>query len=338
MIVDLRSDTVTKPTKEMLETMFSAQVGDDVFVEDPTINKLEEKSAQLFGFEAGLFCPSGTMTNQIAIKVHSNPPGEVICDFRYHIYQYEGGGIGFNSGLSARLIYSKDGLLTANQIEECINPDDVHKAETQLVSLEDTCNRGGGNYYDIEEVKKIKDLCNQYNLPLHLDGARIFNALVETGVQPNELSNYYNSVSVCLSKGLGCPVGSVLLGNKDFIKKARRIRKIFGGGMRQGGFMAAAGIYALDNNISRLKDDHKKAKEIANTLKNLPFVKHIETPPTNIVIYQLEGNIAKQQVEKLKEKGILAYPITPDSVRMVTHLDITDEMVEYTCKQLANSL
>ena len=242
---ELRSDTFTKPTPNMLTAMMNAAVGDDVFGEDPSINALEQMAANMFGMEAALFCPSGTMTNQIAINVHTQPGDEVICEEGSHIYFYEGGGIGKNSGCQARLIKGNRGQITAAQIAEVINPDDVHRARTRLVSLENTCNRGGGSCYNLNEIAEIQNLCNAHGLSLHLDGARLMNAIVAQNEDPLTYGKLFHSISLCLSKGLGAPVGSVLLGSKEFIKEARRVRKVMGGGMRQAGVIAAAGLVAL---------------------------------------------------------------------------------------------
>lgn len=315
----------------MLEFMFQAKVGDDVFGEDPSINELESLAAEMFGMEASVFCPSGTMTNQIAIKCHTQPGDEVICDVSSHIYQYEGGGIAFNSGASVKLIQGDRGRITAQQVLEGINPDDVHKPHSSLVSLENTSNRGGGSCYELEEIRKIRQVCDENNLKLHLDGARLFNALVEKKQTPKEYGQIFDSISVCLSKGLGSPVGSLLLGKKDFIKKARRVRKVFGGGMRQAGYLAAAGIYALKNNVERLQQDHGHAKQIAEALKKKDFVGEIFPVETNIVIFSIKQPwTAPGFVEKLKEHTILGHPISPTQVRLVTHLDVTPEMVEKT--------
>src|SRR5687767_3330880 len=257
MIIDFRSDTVTKPTPGMKEAMMNAQVGDDVFGEDFSINQLESIAAGMFGMEAGLFCPSGTMTNQIAIKCHTQPGDEVICDESSHVYQYEGGGIAFNSGASVKLLPGDRGRISSEQVLHSINPDDNHKANTSLVCLENTSNRGGGSCYDLKEVQQIHNICKENNLKLHLDGARIFNALAATRESPKQYGELFDSISICLSKSLGCPVGSVLLGKKELIKKGRRVRKVMGGGMRQGGFLAAAGIYALENHLERLAEDHE---------------------------------------------------------------------------------
>jgi threonine aldolase len=311
--------------------MFQAKVGDDVFGEDPSINELENFAAEMFGMETSVFCPSGTMTNQIAIKCHTQPGDEIVCDVSSHIYQYEGGGIAFNSGASVKLLYGDKGRITAQQVLENINADDVHKAHTSLVSLENTSNRGGGSCYEIEELKKIQIVCTENNLKLHLDGARLFNALVEKKQTPKEYGNIFDSISICLSKSLGCPVGSILLGKKDFIKKARRVRKVFGGGMRQAGYLAAAGIYALRNHVDRLKQDHDHARQIADALRKKDFVTEILPVETNIVIFGVHQNwTAPSLVEKLKELNILGHPLSPTQVRLVTHLDVTPSMVEKT--------
>ncbi|MBL7744524.1 MAG: aminotransferase class I/II-fold pyridoxal phosphate-dependent enzyme [Chitinophagaceae bacterium] len=330
-MIDFRSDTVTKPTPPMLEAMIKAKVGDDVFGEDPSINELETLAANMFGMESALFCPSGTMTNQIAIKCHTQPGDEVICDESAHVYQYEGGGIAFNSGASVKLLHGDRGRITAEQVKEAINPDDPHRAHTSLVCLENTSNRGGGSCYDFSEIKKIKSVCAENKLPLHLDGARLWNAMVAKNEIPKQYGETFDSISICLSKSLGCPVGSLLLGKKDLIKKARRVRKVFGGGMRQAGFLAAAGIYALQNNIERLNEDHAHAKQIAETIALKDFVKFILPVETNIIIFELKNSIsAPALVAKLKEHGILGYAIAPDRVRLVVHLDITLEMTTKT--------
>ena len=331
MVIDFRSDTVTKPTPAMLEAMMTAKVGDDVFGEDDSINELEALSAKMFGMEAAVFCPSGTMTNQVAIKCHTQPGDEVICDESAHIYQYEGGGIASNSGVSVKLLYGDRGRITAEQVKTSINPDDVHRAHTSLVCLENTSNRGGGSCYNFDEIKKIRSVCDEDNLRFHLDGARLVNALVAQKETPEQYGKIFDSISICLSKSLGCPVGSLLLGNADFIKKARRVRKAFGGGMRQAGFLAAAGIYALQNNIERLKEDHEHANQIAAVIAKKNFVKLVLPVETNIIIFELIDEMsAPELVAKLKVKNILAYAISPDRVRLVLHLDINKEMVAKT--------
>lgn len=335
MIIDYRSDTVTKPTSAMMEAIISARVGDDVFGEDPSINELEKLVTDMFGMEAAIFCPSGTMTNQIAIKCHTQLGDEVICDESAHVYQYEGGGIAFNSGSSVKLLIGDKGRITADQVKNSINPDDNHKAHTSLVCLENTSNRGGGSCYDFSEIKKIQKVCTEHNLKLHLDGARLFNALVEKNETPKQYGEVFDSISICLSKSLGCPVGSLLIGKKDFIKKARRVRKVFGGGMRQAGFLAAAGIYALQNHVSRLKEDHQHAKQIGDVLQKKNFVKTVLPVETNIIIFETNESIsAAALVEKLKQQNILGYAIAPNRVRLVVHLDIKEQMVEKTIETI----
>ena len=330
-MIDFRSDTVTLPTPGMLAYMQAAPVCDDVFGEDPSINALEAKTAGLFGMEAGLFCPSGTMTNQLAIKTHTQAGDEVICEELSHIYQYEGGGIASNSGSSVKLLRGNRGRITAAQVLAAINPDDVHKPISTLVSLENTCNRGGGACYDFSEIEAIQKVAKSNGLGLHLDGARIFNAIVHKKEDPKQYGKVFDSISICLSKGLGAPVGSVLLGTTPFIKKARRWRKVFGGGMRQAGSLAAAGIYALENHVQRLKEDHAKALEIKTALLKKDFVKEIFEVETNIVIAHIEGKYnATQLAAALKEKNILVIAMTPALIRFVVHLDITTEMLAST--------
>ena len=329
MTIDLRSDTVTKPTKGMLDAMFNAKVGDDVFNEDPTVNELENKTAKLFNKEAGLFCPSGTMANQIAIKVNTQPGDELLCDVSAHIYNYEGGGISSNSNVQAKLLEGIRGKINAKQVEENINPDYDWLTRTSLVSVENTSNRGGGTTYSLKEMKEIANVCKQYNLKYHLDGARIFNALTETKDKTTDIGVLFDSISVCLSKGLGAPSGSVLLGSKEFIKKARRVRKVFGGGMRQAGFYAAAGIYALDNNIERLKEDHHRVKQIVEILQTTSYVKDVLPVETNIVIFNLNDNLKPGEfIEKLAKQNIKVSGFGKQAIRIVTHLDFDDVMLE----------
>jgi len=329
MIIDLRSDTFTKPSPEMLEAMFSAKVGDDVFGEDPTMNELENMTAEMFGMEAAVFCPSGTMTNQIAIKVHTQPGDEVICEKLSHVYIYEGGGIAFNSGCQVKTIEGNHGQITAAQVQLAINPTDIHKAATSLVSLENTTNRGGGNCYEIADIQLIKEVCLQNNLKLHLDGARLFNALVAKQQTPLQYGELFDSISICLSKGLGTPVGSLLLGNSTYIKKARRVRKVFGGGMRQAGYLAAAGIYALENNVERLAQDHLHAKQIAAVLLKKDFIGKMMPVETNILIFEvLAPYTPKTFADELAKSSILSMVISSNQLRMVTHLDVTKTMIE----------
>jgi threonine aldolase len=335
-MIDYRSDTVTLPTEGMRAAMQAAKLGDDVFREDPSINELEEKASKLFGKEAAIFCPSGTMTNQIAIKCHTQPGDEVICDESSHIYQYEGGGIAFNSGASVKLLYGDRGRVTAEQVKQAIQPDDVHRARTSLVSLENTSNRGGGSCYEFKEILAIKAVCKEHGLAFHLDGARLWNAMVEKKETPLQYGQAFDTISICLSKSLGCPVGSLLVGSNEFIKKARRIRKVFGGGMRQAGVLAAAGVYALDNHIDRLATDHLHAKELAKAIEKKSFVKQLLPVETNIVIFELNDSMtAPALVAKLKEYNILGYAIAPNRVRLVTHLDISSSMVSETIDTFA---
>jgi threonine aldolase len=333
-MIELRSDTFTKPSQAMLEAMMSAEVGDDVFEGDPTVNALEEKLAMMLGMEAGLFCPSGTMTNQIAIRVHTQPQDDVICDQYSHIYLYEGGGIMANSGASVSLLVGDRGRINAEQIEAAIKPDDVHAPLSKLVSVENTMNKGGGSYYDFNEFIRIKEVVDKHQLKFHLDGARLFNALVETNDNILAYGSVFDTISICLSKGLGAPVGSVLLGSREDIKRARRVRKVFGGGMRQAGYLAAAGIYGLDNNIERLKEDHEKARIIGKELESISFVSGVMPIDTNILIFSVDD--VEGILEKLKNKGILGVAFGANQIRLVTHLDFTDEMLEETVSVLRN--
>lgn len=330
-MINLISDTVTKPTPGMLEAMMRAKVGDDVFGEDPTINALEAKAAKLFGKAAALFCPSGTMTNQIAIKVHTQPLDEVICDEYSHVYQYETGGYAFHSGVSMNLIKGTNGKIRADQIAAAIKPVFDWLPISKLVVLENTCNKGGGSYYTLDEIAPIRNLCQEKGLRLHLDGARLFNALVETKEPTQAVGALFDSISICLSKGLGAPVGSLLIGDQEFIRQARRFRKVMGGGMRQAGFLAAAGIYALDHQVERLREDNRRAKAIGMVLANLAYVSEVRPVQSNIVIFEVKAPwTAAAFVAKLAEKGINASPFGPQAVRLVTHLDVTEEMVDQT--------
>lgn len=331
-MIDYRSDTFTKPTPGMMQAMLSAEVGDDVFGEDPSVNELEALSAEMFGMEGALFCPTGTMTNQIAIKCHTQPGDEVICDRLSHVYIYEGGGIAFNSGAQVHALEGDRGRITAEQVLHAVNPDDVHKTRSSLVSLENTANRGGGSCYQFAEIQKIKEVCLLNNLKFHLDGARLFNALISCNQSPKQYGEIFDSISICLSKGLGTPVGSVLLGRKDFIKQARRIRKVFGGGMRQAGFMAAAGTYALRHHIERLEIDHVHAKLVAEALLKKEFTGRMLPVETNIIIFEVrhDSYTAQTLTDSFKKYGILVHPISPTQVRMVFHLDITEQMINET--------
>ena len=328
-MINLISDTITQPTPAMLEAMMNAEVGDDVFQSDPSVNALEAMAAAMFGMEAALFCPSGTMTNQIALKTHTQPLDEVICDEKSHIFQSEVGGYAFHSGIAVNLLRGENGILNVEMIEKAIKPLYDWLPRTSLVVLENTCNHGGGSFYNIEQIKPITALCKNRNLKLHLDGARLFNALVETGETPQQWGEAFDSISICLSKGLGAPVGSLLIGEKDFIKRARRIRKAFGGGMRQAGFLAAAGIYALENNVKRLKQDNDNARKIGEILRGLPYVENLRPVMTNIVIFDVKSPLTGAIfLEKLEKHGVKAVLFGPNTVRFVTHLHITDAMVE----------
>ncbi|HRZ42042.1 MAG TPA: GntG family PLP-dependent aldolase [Bacteroidales bacterium] len=330
MQIDLRSDTVTKPTPEMLAAMLAAEVGDDVFGDDPTVIALEKKAAALFGMEEALFCVSGTMSNQLAVRVHCAPGNEVICDSLSHVYLYEGGGIALNAFSSVRTLQGDRGRLSVDQIGEAINnPRDVHQPLTRLVSLENTVNKGGGSLYDFGEILKIREVCDQHGLALHLDGARLFNALAETAQTAADYGHVFDSISVCLSKGLGCPVGSLLLGDADLIQKARRFRKVMGGGWRQAGYLAAAGIYALDHHVERLSDDHRRAKAIGRALEGRSFVKSVYPIETNIVIFEMaDEKPAAGFVKMMGERGIHCVTFGKYLVRFVTHLGFDDQQLE----------
>jgi threonine aldolase len=335
MVIDFRSDTVTKPSPGMMDAMMKASVGDDVFGEDPTVNFLEKKMAGLFGMEAALYCASGTMSNEVAIASHTRPGDEVICEQEAHVFIYEGGGIAFNAGCQVRPVVGDRGRIRADQVSKSINPNDEHKARTSLVCLENTSNRGGGSCYDLEEIKKIRRVCEEQQLILHLDGARLFNALVAKNEKPDDYGNLFHSISVCFSKGLGCPAGSMLMGTEKFIQKARRVRKVFGGGMRQAGFLAATAVYALDHNIDRLTTDHLHAKKIETALQKHPLIKMVMPVETNLVIFELnDGEDPRRFISQMKEKDILLLSIADSRLRIVTHLDISDEMVDHFLKTL----
>jgi len=336
MEINLLSDTITRPTEPMLTTMFNAEVGDDVFNADPTVNQLQKKVANLFGKEDALFFPSGTMANQVAIKLHTRPGEQLICDKWAHVYNYEGGGASFNSGVSCKLLDGTRGMFTAQQVAENIsNKSDIHQAMTSLVTVENTTNKGGGACWDIEEIKNIKKVCDIHQLAFHLDGARIFNALVEKKEKPKQYGELFDTISICLSKGLGCPTGSLLLGSKKHIQKALRIRKLLGGGMRQIGYLAAAGIYALDNHVERLIEDHLKAKKIAKFLSGLEFIKKVEPIETNIIIFYTADHIDDTDfVNKLKEQNILITGMGQGKLRIVTHLDFTQSMLDKLFQEL----
>ncbi|MEH6408552.1 MAG: GntG family PLP-dependent aldolase [Leeuwenhoekiella sp.] len=336
MKIDLRSDTLTKPTEGMLHAMMSAEVGDDVYKEDPTVNLLEERLANMFGMDAALYFPTGSMTNQAAIKIHTQPGEQLIADKYAHVYNYEGGGVSFNSGVSCKLLDGHRGMITADQVEEAINPPDFyHSALTSLVCLENTTNKGGGACYDFREILKIRKVCDDHGLGLHLDGARLWNALVATDESPRDYGAAFDTISVCLSKGLGAPMGSVLIGKKHFMDKAIRVRKVLGGGMRQVGFAAAAGLYALDHHWKRMEEDHKRAKELAVALENNPHVGHVDPVETNILIFNLKkGVIEADFLQILIDSNIHISSMGQGKLRMVTHFDYTAEMHSHVLEVL----
>ena len=329
MIIDLRSDTVTKPTKGMLQAMMQAEVGDDVFDEDPTVKLLEKRLADMFGKPNALFFPSGSMANQTALKLHTQPGDQVICDNTAHIYNYEAGGASFNSGISCKLLDGQRGMFTAEKVEAAINPDAFYYAKTTLVEVENTANRGGGSCWDFEELKKIRQICDDHQLGFHLDGARIWNALVKKNETPKQYGDLFDTISVCLSKGLGCPIGSVLIGDAEIMQNAVRIRKVFGGNMRQVGYLAAAGLYALDHHVERLAEDHDRASEIGNVLQGLTYIKSVEPVETNIIIFDLKSHVSESDfVTKLAENNIKIIGMGSGKLRMVTHSDYTNAMHE----------
>ena len=336
MIVDLISDTVTRPSQGMMDAMMNAKVGDDVFKSDPTVNSLQEKAARMFGMEDALFFPSGTMANQAAIKVHTQPGDKIFCDKWSHVYNYEGGGAAFNSGVTCKLIDGNRGMFTANQLKSAVaGRADIHVPYSRLVCIENTTNKGGGACWDFQELLAIKKVCHANNLSYHLDGARLFNALVARNETPMQYGEIFDTISICLSKGLGAPVGSILLGSKQHIAKALRVRKLFGGGMRQAGFLASAGIYALENHIDRLKEDHQKAKQIEAVLQSLSYVKKVEPVETNIVIFYVNDHLeANDFIDAMATKNILLTPMGEGKIRIVTHLDITREMIDRLLEEL----
>ena len=338
MIIDLISDTVTKPTPKMLESMMNARVGDDVFKMDSTTNELQKKAAAMFGMEDALFFPSGTMANQTAIKLHTQPGDKLFCDKYAHVYNYEGGGAAFNSGVTCKLINGDRGMFTAKQLQEAIiGRSDIHVPYSSLVCIENTTNKGGGACWDFSELEKLQKLSKQNNLAFHLDGARLFNALVAKNESPEQYGALFDTISICLSKGLGAPIGSILLGSKVHIAKALRIRKLLGGAMRQVGFLAAAGIYALDNHVERLAEDHKKAKEIGQVLEEVSYVTKVETIETNIVIFYVDKKIGDTNfIQKMAAKNILLTPMGEGKIRIVTHLNYTNKMHQILLKELKN--
>ncbi|WP_298247014.1 GntG family PLP-dependent aldolase [uncultured Christiangramia sp.] len=334
--IDLRSDTVTRPTKGMMQAMMTAEVGDDVYKEDPTINALEKKLADMFGMDEALFFPTGSMANQAAIKLHTQPGEQLICDKWAHVFNYEGGGVSFNSGVSCKLVDGDRGMITASQVEENINaPDFYHSPLTTLVCLENTTNKGGGACYELETIQEIRKVCDRHELGLHLDGARLFNAFAEKDYTPKDFGKVFDTISVCLSKGLGTPMGSVLIGKKSMMKNAIRVRKVLGGGMRQVGFMAAAGIYALDNHLEQLKKDNDRAAELSELLAQQPYVKNLEPTETNIIIFYLKDDVKELEfMQKLDEKNIRISNMGQGKLRIVTHHDYTEEMHQFFMETL----
>jgi len=334
--INLVSDTVTKPTEEMLSYMMQAEVGDDVFREDPTVLELEDKVAKLFGKEAALFTPSGTMANQIAIKIHTQPGNQVVCDRTAHIYNFENGGIAVNSGCSVKPMDGDRGRFTAEDLSKALQVNSAYyMQETGLVSLENTTNLGGGATWDLSEVKNISEVCQENNLPFHLDGARLFNALVANNETPKQYGELFDTISICISKGLGAPVGSVLMGTQEHINKALRVRKMMGGGMRQVGYLAAACIYALDNNVERLADDHARAKVLGDSLLKQSYVSSVLPVETNIVIFELNDEITQDDfMKKLNDNNIYIVSMGGGKLRMTTHLDFNDEDLEVVLSTL----
>ncbi len=329
MKIDLRSDTVTQPSKEMRSAMFSAELGDDVYGEDPAVNQFEREIADYFGKEAAIFCPSGTMANQISLRLLTRPQDEIICDEKSHIYRYEGGGIFYNSLCSVKLLNSEFGILNATQIENEINPSDIHFPVSKVIALENTCNKGGGSFYTLDTISEIRLVANHNNLSMHLDGARLFNALVASNIDPKSLASHFETISVCFSKGMACPVGSVLLTDAKYEFDARRFRKVFGGGMRQAGFLAAACSFALKNNVKRLSEDHQRANELGEWLEKAHFIKKVYPHPTNIVLFEAENeNEAAKFKSFLEENNVLISSFSKNTLRMVTHLDFDDKMMD----------
>jgi threonine aldolase len=334
-LVDLRSDTVTKPTPGMRDAMLSAPVGDDVIDVDPSVVALQDRISSMLGKEAAIFMPSGTMTNQIALRVHCQPGDEFLCESGCHIYNYEQGAFAQLSGLVASTVTGRDAILELEQLKGLVRPENEHMVRTKLLCIENTHNRGAGRIYPIGRIEQLCSWAHSAGLKTHLDGARLFNAAIATGTQLSEYGNHFDSMSVCFSKGLGAPVGSCLAGTKEFIAKARRARKLFGGGMRQVGILAAGALYALENHMQRLEEDHQHAKILAEAIADCSSLSLLSpVPDTNIVIFHVAPQLgtAANFAEKLKEMNILALAFGPQSIRLVTHLDIHSDQVEYTCK------
>ena len=334
MQVNLISDTATQPTPAMLEVMFAAAVGDDVFRQDPSVNALEAYAADLFGMEAALFCPSGTMTNQLAIKCHTRPLDEVICEEKSHIYQYEGGVYSLLSSVSMQLIRGDRGKILPGQVSEAVKPVYDWLPRSRLLVLENTCNKGGGSIYTLAEAEALADEGRSHGLGVHLDGARLFNALVETGELAADWGRTFDTISICLSKGLGAPVGSLLLGPQALITEARRYRKVLGGGMRQAGYLAAAGLYALQHHVDRLRLDNARARRLAGILDRQPYVERVARTETNICLFDLADRTAATFLEELAASGVAATPFGPRTVRFTTHLGVDDEQIEHVIRVL----
>ncbi len=336
MEINLISDTVTKPTKGMLAAMMAAEVGDDVFKTDPTVNRLQTLAAERFGMEAALFFPSGTMANQTAIKLHTQPGDRMFCDKWAHVYNYEGGGAAFNAGVTSQLIDGHRGMFTADQLRAAAAGNiDIHSPFNRLVCIENTTNKGGGACWNFKELEAIREVADQEKLAYHLDGARLFNALVEKNETAAQYGKLFDTISICLSKGLGAPVGSILLGSEEDMQKALRIRKLFGGGMRQAGFLAAAGIYALEHQVTRLAEDHEKAKRIAEVLASCTYVSKVEPVDTNIIIFNVSDDVDIEAfMSRMQSKGILFISMGQGKLRMVTHLDINESMLSLLIQQL----
>jgi threonine aldolase len=335
-MIDLRSDTITRPSEAMRKAMYEAEVGDDVFKEDPTVNKLEKYAAQLLGKEAALYVSSGVMGNQICLNVLTNPGDEVICEIDAHIFNYESGSPAALSGIQLFPIEGRQGVITPEQVEPIIRPTSAYyMPRTKVIEVENTHNRGGGTIWPIENILSLKDLAKKYNLFYHLDGARIWNASVATGILVKEYASHFDSISCCLSKGLGAPVGSIIAGTKEFIKEAYRVRKAWGGGMRQVGILAAAGLYALKNNIERLKEDHDKAKYLADRINSNPNLEiDMEAVQTNILLFKPKTISVENGIEQCKEKGLLLSIGKIDLIRAVTHMDVSFDEVKKASKIL----
>lgn len=340
-VVDLRSDTLTRPTAAMRQAMMEAEVGDDVFGEDPTINRLQEKIVELTGMEAALFVTSGTQGNQVSVNAHTRPGQEVICDRNCHIFNYESGSPAMLAGVQLNGLDGRRGIITLEQVQEAVRPTDDHYPQTGLIALENTHNRGGGAIYPLPEMVRITNFARSRGIPTHLDGARLWNAVTATGISVKEYCSHFDSVSLCFSKGLGAPVGSAVAGSREFIRKAHYYRKAYGGGIRQGGILAAAALYALEHHWPLLKEDHRRAKELAQMIAGLPGIRvDLAAVETNILIFEIDPArmSADQLVGKLGEKGVLMFPFGGKQVRAVTHLEISDADIEFAGKAFGEIL